>query len=133
LDAQLRHQDSETRLTTRACETLSDAVLATTSPDQFLEPLAAQFWQSVTGAAKLTRYGGDCYNYALLAMGQLDAVIETGLSHYDIQPLISIIEQAGGVITDWQGGPAHEGGSALACGDHALHAQLLDRANSASQ
>jgi fructose-1,6-bisphosphatase/inositol monophosphatase family enzyme len=55
----------------------------------------------------------------------MDAVIESGLSAYDIQALIPLVEEAGGIVTSWQGGDAAQGGSALACGDKALHAELV--------
>lgn len=80
----------------------------------------------VLKTAKLMRYGGDCYNYAMLACGHVDAVIEQGLQAYDIQALIPIIEGAGGIVTDWQGGSAANGGQVLACGSEELHKQLLD-------
>ena len=59
-------------------------------------------------------------------MGLTDIVIETGLQPYDVQALIPLIESAGGVITDWQGGRCDDGGDVLACGDPALHATLLE-------
>ena len=122
----LRHNGQDGEIKTRRCADLADAVLATTSPDMFTGTSGEAHWQTVSGAVKLTRYGGDCYNYALLAMGQLDIVIEQGLKDVDIQPLIALIEEAGGIVTDWQGGTAQHGGTALACGDRELHAQLLD-------
>lgn len=129
LGGTLRHGDTQTDLKTRTCMALSDAVLATTTPELFTGTPAEDKWNKVNAAAKLTRYGGDCYNYALLAFGQIDAVVEQGLKNVDIQPLIALIEQAGGVVTDWQGGPAHHGGTAVACGDTRVHAELLDMLN----
>ena len=75
---------------------------------------------------QLTRYGMDCYAYALLAAGQADLVIEAGLNSYDIQAPIAVIQAAGGIVTDWQGGPAHEGGRALAAANADLHAAALE-------
>ena len=46
---------------------------------------------------------------------------------YDIQALIPLIENAGGVVTNWEGGSCDRGGEVLACGDRALHAELLHR------
>ena len=89
---------------------------------------AEPVWQSLTAQAKLTRYGGDCYIMPL-ALGQIDAVVEQGLKDVDIQPLIALIEEAGGIVTDWQGEPAQHGGTAVACGDPALHAALLTQLN----
>ena len=68
----------------------------------------------------------DCYAYALLAAGHVDLVIEAGLQPHDIQAPIALIEAAGGVVTDWRGGPAHAGGQALAAANPALHAAALD-------
>ena len=67
----------------------------------------------------------DCYAYALLAAGQVDLVVEAGLSAYDVQGPIAVIEAAGGIVTDWQGGPAHEGGRVLAAGSPEIHAAAL--------
>src|SRR5262249_33674274 len=72
------------------------------------------------------RWGGDCYNYALLAAGFVDLVIESSLFPYDVQALIPLIEAAGGVMTDWAGGSAQEGGQVLAAGDPSLHARVLE-------
>jgi histidinol phosphatase-like enzyme (inositol monophosphatase family) len=123
--ANLRHIDSQTPMATRACASLDNAVLATTSPDLFADTPGEAAWQRISSQAKLVRYGGDCYNYALVAMGQVDIVMEQGLKDVDIQPLIQIVEEAGGIVTDWQGGPAQSGGTAIACGDTALHEKLL--------
>ena len=73
----------------------------------------------------MTRYGGDCYNYALLAAGFVDIVMESGLKGFDIVALIPIIERAGGRITTWDGKPATNGGRILATGDPQLHEKTL--------
>lgn len=125
----LQHGGTTQAIKVRACGELGDAVLATTSPDLFTGTPGEASWHGVNSGVKLTRYGGDCYNYALVAMGQLDVVIEQGLKDVDIQPLVTLVEQAGGVITDWQGGPAHQGGQAIACGDAALHQKMLTLLN----
>ena len=78
---------------------------------------------------QLTRYGGDCYNYALLASGHIDLVVEQVLQPYDIQALIPIVEEAGGIITDWQGGNVMQGGQVIAAGDKAVHQAALDILN----
>ena len=58
-------------------------------------------------------------------MGGLDAVIDSGLQSYDICAMIPIVESAGGIVTDWEGNPCHDGGKILACGDKRLHAELV--------
>ena len=67
-------------------------------------------FRRVAAKARLVRYGTDCYAYALIAAGQIDLVIEAGLQAYDVQAPIAVIEAAGGIVTDWQGRPAHDGG-----------------------
>ncbi len=111
-------------LRTRATADLSEAILFTTFPEVGAETDRNGF-AAVASQAKLTRYGMDCYAYALLAAGQIDLVIEAGLQAYDIQAPIAVIEAAGGVVTDWRGGPVHDGGRALAAANGVLHAQAL--------
>lgn len=104
----------------RACASLSDAILFTTSPLLMNEEDRAAF-QRIENDAKLSRYGGDCYAYCMLAAGHIDLVIETELKSYDIAPLIPIIRGAGGIVTSWEGGPAEAGGRIIAAGDPRVH------------
>ena len=112
-------------LKTRATADLDQAVLFTTFPEVGTPEDRAGFEQ-VSKQVKLTRYGMDCYAYALLAAGQIDLVIEAGLNAYDIQGPIAVIQAAGGIVTDWQGGPAHNGGRALAAANAQIHAAALE-------
>ena len=73
----------------------------------------------------MTRYGGDCYAYCLLAHGFVDLVIESGLQPYDIVPLIPVIEAAGGVITGLDGQSPLGGGAVVAAATPALHSAAL--------
>ena len=73
----------------------------------------------------MTRYGGDCYAYCLLAAGHIDLIVEPGLKTYDIAALIPIIERAGGRVTTWDGASAAEGGNIVAAGDPKLHAEVV--------
>ncbi|NNL19481.1 MAG: histidinol-phosphatase [Boseongicola sp.] len=104
----------------RGTTDLSETVLFTTFPEVGTQEDGAAF-RRVAEHVKLTRYGCDCYAYALLAAGQIDLVIEAGLEAYDIQAPIAVIEAAGGIVTDWSGGPVHEGGRALAAATPELH------------
>lgn len=112
-------------LSTRTTASLSDAILFTTFPEVGTPQERAAF-EKVAAQVKLTRFGMDCYAYALVAAGQVDLVIEAGLNAYDIQAPIAVIEAAGGVVTNWQGGPVHEGGQVLAAANATLHARALD-------
>jgi myo-inositol-1(or 4)-monophosphatase len=125
--AQWRRGAERRTLATRRCADVRDAVVATTDPRYFQSERQRAAYACATDGARLVRYGGDCYCYTQLAMGLVDIVIETGLQPYDIQSLIPLIESAGGVVTDWKGGPCDGGGDVLACGDRALHAALLER------
>mgnify|MGYP001828098935 FL=1 len=111
-------------LATRGTQDLSQATVFTTFPEVGSEADARAF-RAVSNRAKLTRYGMDCYAYALLAAGQIDLVIEAGLQPYDIQAPIAVIKAAGGIVTDWEGGSAHNGGRALAAANPDIHAQAL--------
>ncbi|HSF91259.1 MAG TPA: inositol monophosphatase family protein [Paracoccaceae bacterium] len=117
--------DEKCFIKTRACEDLSSAILYTTFPEIGSDAEYAAF-RNVSKESRLTRYGLDCYAYALLAAGQIDLVIEAGLNAYDVVAPIAVIEAAGGIVTDWRGGKAHEGGRLLAAGDARVHAQALE-------
>ncbi|HSG89398.1 MAG TPA: inositol monophosphatase family protein [Pseudomonadales bacterium] len=126
LGAEFRRDGEQRTFATRACADLADAVLASTDPYLF-EGAEAECFDALRRAVRLTRFGTDCYAYCMLAMGQIDLVVESGLSPWDVQALMPVIEAAGGVITDWRGGDCSGGGQVLAAGDRALHAQVLAR------
>ncbi|PIE12291.1 MAG: histidinol-phosphatase [Rhodobacterales bacterium] len=114
----------ERELRVRGARPLNEALLFTTFPEVGSRSERAGF-EAVSREVKLTRYGLDCYAYALLAAGQIDLVIEAGLSNYDIQAPIAVIEAAGGLVTDWTGAPAHDGGRVLAAANREQHAAAL--------
>jgi myo-inositol-1(or 4)-monophosphatase len=122
--AQLRGPQGSRDLRTRDCGGLAGAHLMTTDPRLFAEGDRPRYAR-VEAAAKMTRFGADCYAYAMLAAGHVDLVIESGLQPYDIVALIPIIEGAGGVVSDWDGGSAKNGGRILAAATPALHAAAL--------
>jgi myo-inositol-1(or 4)-monophosphatase len=100
-------------------------VLTSTHPDLFEADFEAAAFARVKERARMTRYGGDCYGYCLLAAGFVDVVIEAGLKPYDVIPLIPIVEGAGGQITGWDGKPPLDGGRIVATGDRRVHAEAL--------
>jgi histidinol phosphatase-like enzyme (inositol monophosphatase family) len=122
--ARLTGPMGEQDIRVRAARGLEEAIVFTTFPEVGAEADRRGF-EAVARRARLTRYGMDCYAYALLAAGQIDLVIEAGLNAYDIQAPIALIEAAGGIVTDWQGGPAHEGGHAVAASCPELHETAL--------
>lgn len=110
----------------RACDTMGKAVLYSTDPSMFQgNDLAA--YERLAKAAKLRRFGADCYAYGLMALGFVDVVCEADLQLYDYAAIIPVIEGAGGVITDWQGAAPGFGsdGRILAAGDRRTHAEAL--------
>jgi histidinol phosphatase-like enzyme (inositol monophosphatase family) len=120
-----RGPDGERVLATRPCKALSDAVLFTTSPHLYTGERKERF-EALQAKVRLFRYGCDCYAFALLAAGHVDLVVECGLKPYDVGGLIPLIEQAGGVITNWQGERAEMGGEIIAAGSRELHEQALE-------
>ncbi len=114
------------RLATRPCPRLADAVLTTTDPDLFEDRAERAGFARLKSRVRMTRYGGDCYAYCLLAAGFIDLVVEAGLKAHDVVALVPIIERAGGRITSWDGGSAVAGGRIVAAGDPALHEQALE-------
>lgn len=113
---------------TRTVTRLAEARLYTTSPRYFDPPDRPRI-EALIDAAGIARFGGDCYSYALLAAGQVDLVVESQLAPYDYMALVPLIEEAGGVITDWAGAALGLGsdGRVVAAATEALHAEALAR------
>jgi myo-inositol-1(or 4)-monophosphatase len=123
--ARYRGPLGDRRLRTRSCAAIEQAIMSATSPRIFTGDDLVAF-ERLEAITRTTRYGGDCYAYCMLAAGQIDLVVETDLKPYDIVALIPIIEGAGGIVTDWNGGPASSGGRVIAAGDKRVHAAAMD-------
>jgi histidinol-phosphatase len=113
----------------RPCVSLGDAILSTTSP-LLMNQADRTAFARVENAVKLSRYGGDCYAYCMLAAGLIDLVIETEIKPHDIVPLIPIVAGAGGIITTWENGPPQDGGRIVVAGDARIHAAAVEMLNS---
>jgi myo-inositol-1(or 4)-monophosphatase len=111
-------------LMVRHCASLEEAVLYTTSPRLMNEDDRALF-AKVEAAVRLSRYGGDCYSYCMLAAGHVDLILETELKPHDVAALIPIILGAGGFMTTWNGGAPEAGGRIIAAGDRRIHTATL--------
>lgn len=123
--ARLVGPHGESPLRAAATPRVEEAILLTTFPEVGTDAERAAFGR-VAARARLVRYGMDCYAYALLALGQVDLVVEAGLQPYDVAAPIAVVEAAGGLATDWEGRPAHGGGRLLAAATPALHRAALD-------
>jgi inositol-phosphate phosphatase / L-galactose 1-phosphate phosphatase / histidinol-phosphatase len=113
---------------TRQCCELSGAMLASSGPQYFDDHSAGHFATLTAKTSKRTVWGGDCYNYGLLATGHLDLVVETGLKLHDFAALVPIVEGAGGLMCDWNGDPLHAAsqGDVIALGDPARLDDVLE-------
>jgi histidinol phosphatase-like enzyme (inositol monophosphatase family) len=112
-------------LKVRACASVADAILATTAPEAFESRVERAAFNALGERVRLVRYGGDCYQYCMLAMGYVDLVVEAGLKPYDIQALMPIVRGAGGIVTAWDGDDASMGGRVIAAGDARVHREAM--------
>ncbi|MBW8639163.1 histidinol-phosphatase [Hoeflea sp. WL0058] len=120
-----RGPEGERQLSARKGLTLAEATLFTTSPFLFSNTHIDRF-RAVENKVNLSRYGCDCYAYALVAAGHADIVVESGLKPYDIAGLIPVLEGAGAIVTDWNGARPEQGGDIVAAGCERLHAEALE-------
>jgi histidinol phosphatase-like enzyme (inositol monophosphatase family) len=122
--AQLVSRGESRAIRVRPCERLTDAVIATTDADLFTAPERGA-WTQVRAAARLARFGCDAYAYAMVALGRIDLVAETGLKVWDWSALVPVVEAAGGQITDWTGKPPSGDGRIIAVGDARVREDAL--------
>jgi histidinol phosphatase-like enzyme (inositol monophosphatase family) len=123
--AELVTPEGTTALKTRACPGLKSALLSTTHPWDYFDESEGPAFVRLAQQVQMSRFGGDCYAYGLLASGFIDLVVEAQLHAWDVAALIPIIEGAGGSITDWNGKPVENGGRVIAAGDKRVHAEAL--------
>ncbi len=111
---------------TRGCAALAEAELSCTSPEM-LDARSEPRWRALRARVKRASWGGDCYAYGLLALGQIDIIAECDMKPWDWAALVPVVEGAGGRVTDWQGAPLRPGGdgTVLAVGDPALLAPAV--------
>jgi histidinol phosphatase-like enzyme (inositol monophosphatase family) len=117
---------------TSECQDMSTASLLTSSPD-FFNRDEYRVFETLSKQIQYRRFGGDCYTYAMLAGGWADLVVESALYPFDYLPLVPIVEQAGGVISDWQGNPLglSSGSQVIAAATPQLHEAGLNILNQA--
>ena len=123
--SRLVRPEGERMLKVRECAHLTEATLAATDPVGCFNGAEQGAFNQVRAAARLTRLGGDAYIFALVALGAIDIVVEAGLKTWDIDPIIPVIENAGGIVADWRGRPVgRSAGQVAAVGDR----RVLDEA-----
>ena len=115
----------EAPLRTRPCATIESAHISTTDPRLFTTEERPRY-DRVEKKAKLARYGYDCYAQAMVALGQIDCVIEAGVAAHDIEPIAPVVTGAGGRVTNWSGGSVKGGGQIVTSGDARLHELILN-------
>lgn len=113
------------KMQTTRTTALSEAIVGSTGPHLYASDAELTQFMRLQNQSRMTRYGGDCYMYAMLAMGFFDVVADPGLNPYDIQALMPIIEGAGGCVTTWSGDDASLGGAIVASANPELHEQVL--------
>jgi myo-inositol-1(or 4)-monophosphatase len=123
--AELVSGSTPTPLSVRPCQDISQAVLCATHPEAYFTPGERDAFRRVQQAVRMTRFGGDCYIFGALALGFIDLIVESSFHRWDVSALIPIVEGAGGIITNWQGGSCADGGQILAAGDARVHAQAM--------
>lgn len=124
--AQFCSPEGETPLRTRSCAALADAAVSTTHPWGYFTASERTGFEILCARTRMSYFGGDCYAYGLLAMGHIDLIVEASLAAWDVAALIPIVENAGGVFTDWNGAAVGEGGRIIAAGDQRVHAEAVE-------
>lgn len=111
---------------TRSCPAAAAAELSCTAPEIMTTEYAPRF-ANLQKYTRRTSWGGDCYAYGLLALGQIDVIAECTMKPWDWGALVPVVEGAGGRITDWQGNPLtlESDGTVLACGDATLLPEII--------
>ena len=123
--------DKRTALKVRQCAGLKDAILCATDPSAYFSTDQQDAFARVKEVARMTRYSGDCYLFAALALGFIDIIIEANFNRWDVAALIPLIEGAGGIMTSWDGEHCRDGKTILACGDKRVHEEAIKLLKSA--
>ena len=118
------HGGSKKPLSTSQVVNLELATLLTTDPRLF-QGHEGILVRELENSVRLSRYGTDCYGYVMVAEGQVELVVESGLQIYDMAALLPIVEAAGGVFTDWEGNSNPNGGRVIAAANNMIHEQAL--------
>lgn len=113
-------------ISVRCCPNLSDAIVSIGNPESLSDGESSAFKQ-LRSNTKWGIYGGNCYIYGRLSMGQADISLDSGLDPFDYCAVSVVVKNAGGIMTDWEGKALtiHSGHRVIACGDKQIHAQAV--------
>jgi len=100
-----RHGSAPAPARVSTVDALSRAMVVTTSLDYFSSPSAREAWMDIRSRAAATRGWSDCYAFLLVATGRADAAVEPSVKLWDVAAVQPIIEEAGGIFSDWSGRP----------------------------
>jgi histidinol phosphatase-like enzyme (inositol monophosphatase family) len=123
--AWLTHRGDTQPIRTRTGVALAQATIGTTAPELYRSEQGQAAFQRLRTSATMTRYGGDCYFFAVMAAGHIDIAMDAGLQPYDIAPLLPIVAGAGGAYAEWTGGDPAKGGNVITAGSAALLDEAL--------
>jgi len=119
--------DARAALKVRECAGLADAILCATDPSAYMTEAEQAAFARVKARARMTRYHGDCYLFAMLAMGFIDLIVEGAFRRWDVAALIPLVEGAGGIVSGWDGKPWRDGEPLLASGDARVHQAAVEQ------
>jgi myo-inositol-1(or 4)-monophosphatase len=123
--AEFQTNNTRSSMHVRSCPDIGDAILCASHPDAYFSTKEQEAFRRVQKAVRMSRFGGDCYIFGTLALGFVDLIVESSFHRWDVAALIPIVQGAGGIITNWQGGSCADGGQILAAGDPRVHAAAL--------
>ncbi len=125
LGAFLVRGDDRKKIQCSTTDSISDSILCCTHLSMFHSGKALDKFIRLADGCRFSRFGTDCYAYAMLALGTVDLIVESNMKAFDIMPLIPLVEAAGGVVSNWTGGDVSLGGDVVAAANPELHAQAL--------
>ena len=102
------------RCSVSAIQHVTGATVLTTDERFSYDRVKREGWRRLADAAAVSRTWGDCYGYLLVATGRAEVMVDGQMSVWDAAALLPIIEEAGGVFTDWSGARSVSGGNAVA-------------------
>ena len=110
----------------RSCAGLAEATVYTSGLEYWRDDLWPAF-ERLYGACRLMRFSADCYAAGLLACGMVDLVVEAGMHPHDYAALVPIVENAGGLVTDFAGRPLDfvSRSGVICAGDGRAHAEAV--------